>query len=130
MTPQSDSFYANNVLVEQFDYTVVPNPQPIQRSPEQTRISSRLLRTVASVAAGGVLVFGPFGVSAPASHVGTHGAEVVVVHVRGPESGPAVQVPRVAVPDSHRRAADRFRKLFRAVPLNEVEKIPDPDFGL
>jgi len=42
-----------------------------------------------------------------------------------PASSPTSDVP---IPESHRRAADRFAKLFRSVPLNDVEKLPDPDY--
>jgi hypothetical protein len=56
---------------------------------------------------------------------------MVVVHVRGPEGDSAVvPLPFVAVPEAHQRAASRFKKHFREVPLHESEKIPDPDFGL
>ena len=33
----------------------------------------------------------------------------------------------VSVPAAHQRAADRFKKLFRAVPLHESEKLLDMD---
>jgi hypothetical protein len=43
---------------------------------------------------------------------------------------PTPHVAPVAVPEAHRAAADRFRKMFRAVPLTKAEKIADPDFDL
>ena len=30
----------------------------------------------------------------------------------------------------HDAKADRTARLFRSVPLNDVEKLPDPDYGL
>lgn len=33
--------------------------------------------------------------------------------------------PLVPVPDSHQWAADRFTKLFTAVPLSDAEKLPE-----
>lgn len=42
----------------------------------------------------------------------------------------AATVPHVPIPDTHRRAAERTRMYFRHVPLNEAEKMPDPDYDL
>jgi hypothetical protein len=42
----------------------------------------------------------------------------------------ARSVAHVAMPESHQLAAERLRKLFRTVPLNEVERVTDPHYGL
>jgi len=125
-TEQNGNFYANTVLSDAAVYSVVAQEQPIRAKPKVVR--SRLLNTVAACAVSGIAVFGPFGASSPVS---SPAAEKVVVHVNGPKAGGVVvKLPVVAVPEAHQRAADRFKRLFRAVPLHESEKVPDPDFGL
>jgi hypothetical protein len=38
--------------------------------------------------------------------------------------------PPVEVPEAHAKAAERFRRYFKPVPLADVEKLPMPDYGL
>lgn len=132
-TTAENRFYANDVLVDDFDYTVVEDPETARRVvPAQPTVRARVLRTVAAMATSGVLVFGPLGLVSPVDP--TTGEErpldSVIVRVRAPEQHGVPTVGHVAVPESHAAAAKRFRQMFRAVPLNRIEKLPDPDFGL
>lgn len=126
-TEPSTGFYANDLLIESAVYTVVSEGQPIDSKPKV--VQSRLLRRVAACAMSSIAVFGPFAASSPVS---SPAAEQVIVHVKGasPTTAVVVDLPVVAIPDAHRRAVDRFKKMFRAVPLHDGERTPDPDFGL
>ena len=131
MTPQTDnSFYTNEVLVEELDYTVVENPQPLRPGSDRVTVTSKILRAAATIAATGTIVFGPCGVTAPAEYASGQPQATVIVHVHSPQEAPRAHVVDVPIPDPHRLAAERFKRLFSAVPLHEVEKLPDPDFGL
>ena len=122
MTHQSEGTFYANELLEEFDYTVVENLEPIRQT---TPFFSTFTKMAAAVVAGGLFVFGPFGISMPNSTPQTDmlGSVVVVHAAHG-------NVAHVAVSDAHQRAAERFRKLFRAVPLNDVERLTDPVYGL
>lgn len=37
-------------------------------------------------------------------------------------------VPAVPIPASHQQSADRFGRMFKQVPLSDVERLPDPDY--
>jgi len=42
----------------------------------------------------------------------------------------AFNLSNTPIPEAHRHAAERFNALAKPVPLNECEKLPDPDYGL
>ena len=133
MTPKTDNtFYENEVLSEELDYTVVDQPQPMRFADAYRTASSRMLHGAAAFAVTSAIVFGPVGASAPADYAGHHQNRTVLVKVKSERLSPVAREPvsHVDVTDSHQRAAERFRRMFRAVPLSEAEKLPDPDFGL
>jgi hypothetical protein len=124
MTPQYEiKFYSNDVLMEEFDYTIVSDPAP---NDQRESVLSKISGTVAAIAAGGVLLFGPFGFSSlPGLAIDPAAQSMVIVRAYTHN-----HVGLVAMPDAHQEAAARFQKLFRVVPLNDVERLKDPDYGL
>ena len=131
MTPKTDStFYENEILSEELDYTIVDQPQPVRFADAYRTASSRILRVSAAFAVTSAIMFGPVGASAPADYAGHHQNRTVLVKLKKLSPVASEPVSRVDVTNSHQRAAERFRRIFRAVPLSETEKLPDPDFGI
>jgi hypothetical protein len=116
----SNQFYETHAFDPDFDFTQLPENEsdPPLRT-ERVPVAS-LLTAAAALTFAGMLILTPPGglfvsMTMPAARA---------------SRGSAQGIQRVSVPEAHRQSAERFRKLFRAVPLNDVEKLPDPDFGL
>lgn len=113
-------FYETKLFGVEIDLSEVQGAaQPPLRT-DRVPVASMLI-TAAAVTVVGVLTL----VTPPASSLSAltpRSYETVVMD--------RARVAGVETPAAHRRAAERFRRLFRAVPLNDVEKLPDPDFGL
>jgi hypothetical protein len=128
MTPINEiAFYRNEVISEEFDYTVLTEDEALQPEarPEEARYR-KVAGTITSFIAGGLLLFGPFGLSTPNDDAAAQARDMVVVRVQNPG-----EIAHVGIPDGHQKAALRFQQLFHAVPLNDVEKkAEDPDYGL
>lgn len=112
-------FYGNDVLPANDAAVVLPSSQSAIPRP------SLVIRSVASIVVAGVMTFGPFAVSTEQTPATVPYQNTVTVHVNA-----AGIVPVVELTPAHRAAAQRFRQFAKAVPQSEVEKLPDPDFGL
>jgi hypothetical protein len=124
-----NEFYETTIFVEDVDYTVVDEPVPAVSSSQQPLGGySMVLRTVAALAAGAVVVFGPVNMTS----AGEPGQRVdrVVIHVNVPAELKKPSVAHVDTPSVYSVAADRFNRSFKPVPLTVSEKLPDPDFDL
>lgn len=112
----STEFYNTQVFDADVDLSVIPGDE--ERLPPHSGVASVLIR-VAAVAVVGVLTLTVASSSMNTPTAGTwYDAAVGSV------------VERVPIPDVHRAAAAQFKNAFRAVPLNDVERLPDPDYGL
>ena len=116
-------FYAKDAFTREVDFTTIDASKqpPLQSGKVEV---SALSLSVAAVAMASVLTIAanvmlPSFMTAPSVAAGAaHRA-----------SGPLTLVsPDVG--SVHREKAERARHLFKAVPLNDVERLPDPDHGL
>jgi len=130
----ADNFYGNSVLVEDFDYAVPAEGPLVQSGSPDDRGSAKttLLRTITAIAVSTIVVFGPCSASSPnvTPAENLEKEDTVIVRVLAPPVTPLPSVQHVVAPEAHQRAAAQFNRLFRPVPLNAAERLPDPDYGL
>lgn len=125
MNHNPSAFYTNDVLLEDFDFTVVEeNERTVRTGDSPSNFSARARNAIASLMTGAMLVFGPLGFSEPSPTVQNSEFSRIVVQVQNP--GEVLAVP---LPVEHLVASARFKKLFVAAPLNEVESLDEPDYG-
>src|SRR5713226_642512 len=98
----SNEFYETQVFEVDVDFSELPEGQvhPPLRT-DHVQIAS-LLGSVAAVAVAGVLTL----------TVASASMNMPVAWHEAASTAPAAAVERVPVPDDHRAAADRFKKLF------------------
>jgi hypothetical protein len=117
-------FYAKDAFVLEVDFTMIDAPEqlpPLQN--RQVDLSTGAL-SFAAVAFAGVLtitanMFLPSAFSTP----------IVAPSSLHRASGP-MSVASADVGAVHDEKAQRAQRLFKAVPLNDVERLADPDYGL
>ena len=114
-------FYAKDAFTREVDFTTIdaPNQPPLQsRKVEMSPLSVAAV-AVASVLTIAANMFLPSAMTAPA---------VAPSAVHRASSHLAVESADVGA--VHRQKAERARRVFKTVPLNDVERLPDPDHGL
>jgi hypothetical protein len=116
----TDKFYGTDVFVEEVDFTVVDPQEPLTPLQQgRVEITSRWLG-VAAIAFVGMLTLVTSSVAASVT-------ATTVTSDRSPTTAPptATSMPRI-----HLQKSNRAKRMFASVPLNEVEQLPDPDYGL
>jgi hypothetical protein len=114
-----NEFYETQVFEVDVDFSELPEGQVQPLRTDRVQVAS-IVGCVAAIAVAGVLTL----------TVASASMSTPVAWHEAASTAPAAAVERVPVPDGHRAAADRFKKLFGAVPLNDVERLPDPDYDL
>jgi len=115
-----NEFYETPVFEVDVDFSELPEGQVQPLRTDRVQVSS-IVGCVAAIAVAGVLTLTVASASM-SMPVAWQEAAGWTTH--------DAAVERVPVPDSHQAAAARFKKLFREVSLNDVERLPDPDYDL
>lgn len=116
-------FYAKNAFLQEVDFTTIDslNQPPLQNGKVEMSVLSL---SVAAVAFASVLTIAA-NMFLPSCMTAPNVAASAVHRASGPFALVSADVGSV-----HREKAERARQLFKAVPLNDVERLPDPDHGL
>lgn len=128
------TFYTAEIFSPGINFSEVSAPEqaPIRQAKPLIEWRSPVMLTMAAaVALVGIVTVSPSSLTSAT----TRSAVVVRQgHVAKPSDLSVERATRSAarvdMPPLHRSAAERFSRLFRSVPLNDIERLPDPDYGL
>lgn len=116
----TDQFYGTDVFADGVDFTVVDPQEPLAPLQQgRVEITSKWLG-VAAIALVGMLTITTSSVAASVT-------ATTVTSGRSPTASPPTAT---SMPQIHLQKSNRAKRMFASVPLNEVEQVPDPDYGL
>jgi len=120
MTPTE--FYSNGVPVEDVGFATFPDDDLPALQQNQV-VFGAVAASVATIAFTGMLTIATAALPSWASVPSARSTTV---------AQPITRTVLAAEPMNafHQDKAIRLRRLFKSVPLNEVESLPDPDYGL